>query len=365
MPKYTAVGEYTVYYKVTKDGYEPKTGSAKIIIKKATGSLVLNTTEGETSYPTTITTTVKTNTAGAITWSSSDNSIATATVASNGTITFTPGTKAGIATITFTAAATSTHTAATATFTIEVSNGTLTVNKHPYSGVYDTKPHSATVSCSTSGVTITYSESEGGTYSATAPTKTDAGTYRIYYKVSKDGYGTATGYTTITITRSPTATVSGDGSVHNFTGSDIIGITGTNVDFIDGSTVAKNAGTYTVKVKPSANYEWVGGGTEEKTVTWTINNPMVKKGDMIITKGGVTGGYTNAYDACKKTNLEITYSKNNERYVIYMYSISIGDYLDEYDRSTADPNKVAIAISGQYGPESVGYWVRIDEVDYP
>ena len=48
------------------------------------------------------------------------------------------------------------------------------------------------------------------------------------------------------------------------------GVGGKYFTLVSGSTTGKNAGTYTAYVKPSDNYEWTSGGTEQKTITWSI-----------------------------------------------------------------------------------------------
>ena len=84
------------------------------------------------------------------------------------TVTITPGTTAGTATITVTSAATNNYNAATATYSATVKNGTLSVTASGYTGTYDGSAHGITVTCS--GATITYATSENGTYSSTKPT---------------------------------------------------------------------------------------------------------------------------------------------------------------------------------------------------
>lgn len=67
-----------------------------------------------------------------------------------------------------------------------------------YTGVYDGSAHTATFTpaAGATGVSITYSTTETGTYSAQAPTRTDVGSTTIYYCAEKSGcysaYGTAT-----------------------------------------------------------------------------------------------------------------------------------------------------------------------------
>jgi hypothetical protein len=311
---------------------------------------------------------VSSNNAGTITWTSSNSNIATATIAQNGTITFTPGTQPGVATITFTAAATSTHTAATATFTIEVTNGSLTVQEHSYSGVYDTQPHSATVSCSTSGVTITYSESQNGTYSATAPTKTDVGTYNVYYKVEKAGYTTQTGKITISITLSQTATVSGDGSSHDFTGSPITGITGENIEIVSGVASATNANSYTVTVKPKANYAWADDGTtNERTLNWEIKDPAFKVGDYVLADG--CKKFSSSGDAIKNQNDIGTFNigsgagKWNDFRYMYIIGFANGSKWNYNAHIAGEANTYAAALSKEVDGSTTA-WARLDEIKH-
>ena len=74
----------------------------------------------------------------------------------------------------------------------------LDVTAADYSGVYDGKPHSITVSAP-EGAAVTYSDAENGTYGATNPTRKDAGEYTIYYQVTADGAEPFAGSAKITI----------------------------------------------------------------------------------------------------------------------------------------------------------------------
>lgn len=55
------------------------------------------------------------------------------------------------------------------------------------------------VTCSVEGATIAYGETEGTYDLATVPSKTDVGTYTLYYKVTVPGYAPKTGSYTLTI----------------------------------------------------------------------------------------------------------------------------------------------------------------------
>ena len=72
----------------------------------------------------------------------------------------------------------------------------LTYSASNYSGSYDAKAHS--ISVTSSGNTIQYS-TDNKTWSATNPAYTNAGTYTVYYKISKNGYKTITGSRTVSI----------------------------------------------------------------------------------------------------------------------------------------------------------------------
>ena len=92
------------------------------------------------------------------------------------------------------------------TATANITANELNVTASGYSGTYDGEAHSISVTAP-DGVTVTYSETESGTYGDN-PSYKDAGSYKVYYKATKVGANTATGSATVTIDRKP-VTVSG------------------------------------------------------------------------------------------------------------------------------------------------------------
>ena len=78
---------------------------------------------------------------------------------------------------------------------------TMTVTAENVNTTYDGLEHYITVNVSgpASGATITYCETEDGTYTSTNPTYTDAGEYVVYYKVTASGYNDNSGSATVTI----------------------------------------------------------------------------------------------------------------------------------------------------------------------
>ena len=91
--------------------------------------------------------------------------------------------------------------------TANITANALNVTASGYSGTYDSESHSITVSAP-DGVSVTYSESENGTYGADNPAYTNAGTYTVYYKATQIGADDVNGSATVTISKKP-VTVSG------------------------------------------------------------------------------------------------------------------------------------------------------------
>ncbi len=78
------------------------------------------------------------------------------------------------------------------------------VEAYGYSGTYDGSEHSIHVALSgaAENAAVTYSTTgEEGTYTDENPSYTDAGTYTVYYKVSKDNYEDATGSAAVNIAK--------------------------------------------------------------------------------------------------------------------------------------------------------------------
>ena len=144
-------------------------------------------------------TNVLTNTGdGKVTYATSNTAVATVN-SETGEVTITGN---GEATITATVADTDkyTYTTKTASYTIGVGTATMTVTAEGFCGTYDGTAHGITVTAP-EGATVKYGTAEG-TYDLTAsPTYTDAGTYTVYYQVTKQEYTTVTGSATVAIAK--------------------------------------------------------------------------------------------------------------------------------------------------------------------
>ena len=86
------------------------------------------------------------------------------------------------------------------THSFTIGNAALTgVSATDYTGIYDAAAHGITVTAP-SGATVKYRTASSGDYNLTAnPTFTDAGTYTVYYQVTKPNYAAVTGSATVKI----------------------------------------------------------------------------------------------------------------------------------------------------------------------
>ena len=298
-PEYTNAGNYTVYYQVTKEKYTTVTGYATVSISKAEAQISYTVASISKTYGDQDFTNELTNTGdGAVTYESSNTAVAEVdsksgkvTIKSDGSTTI----KA-----TVTDGDNYTYATKTASYALGVGTATMTVTASGYSGTYDNQPHSITVTAP-SGATVMYGTASGTYNLSTNPSYTDAGTYIVYYQVTKPGFTTVTGSATVTIsqatgsisfandavsqTLSATAanntytqgvTKTGDGSV---TYSISNNTCGASVDASTGKVTFTQAGSVTVTatVADSQNYTYA-----TKTVSYTLT---VK--DTTDTNGGI------------------------------------------------------------------------------
>ena len=198
MPTVTNSSSFTVTVKASKEGYKTQITTETVKVSKAEGKLTLSATSGTYTYPNSGTFTVSGNT-GALSVSSNNNNIATASVSGN-TVTVKSGTTAGKATITVTSATATNYNAKSATYTATVQNGTISLSATPYIGTYDGKAHNAitNVSVNPSDAKLEYSIN-GGTYSTTMPTITNVSSFTVTVRASKAGYKTQSTTQTVTV----------------------------------------------------------------------------------------------------------------------------------------------------------------------
>ena len=259
MPTITNTSEFTVTVKASKEGYKTQITTETVKVSKAEGKLTLSATSGTYTYPNSGTFTVSGNT-GALSVSSNNNNIATASVSGN-TITVKSGTTAGKATITVTSATATNYNAKSATYTATVNNGTISLSATPYNGTYDGKAHNAltNVSANPSDAKIEYS-TNGTTYSTTMPTVTNSSSFTVTVKASKEGYKTQITTETVKVSKA-------EGKL----------------------TLSATSGTYTY---PNSGTFTVSGNTGALSVSSNNNNIATASvsGNTITVKSGTTAG---------------------------------------------------------------------------
>ena len=232
----------------------------------------------------------------------------------------------------------------------------LSVTASGFTGDYDSKAHSITVT--SVGNTIQYS-TDNKTWTTTNPTFTNAGTYTVYYKVSKPTYKTVTGNQKVIINKAngyintkPTAkTLTYTGSAQQLinAGNDASGTIQYSLDNKTWSTsipTGTDAKTYTVyyKVDASSNYNAVNSANINVTIskanssvktaptakTLTFNNA-----DQELINAGAANNGTMQY----KLNSNGTYgtsipkAKNAGSYTIFYKVVGNNNYNDVAEKS--------------------------------
>ena len=302
LPSATNAGTYTVYYKVIGDKNHNNVEEKfiNVTIAKASNTLTLSAGSATYIYPTSKTFEITKNTSGGtLSCISSNTNIATCSI--NGTtVTVIPGTTAGSSTITIKSAATANYNEISVSHTAITVKGTIpSVTANGYSGTYDGKAHGITVSTTLSGATIKYGTANGSYTSTTNPTYTNAGTYTVYYQISKAGYETVTGSKKIEIEKSSglltISSTNGEinvGESITLTTSESTGMlscksNNTNVATcsVSGTTIIVNGiapGTTTITINSAAttNYNEISK-TYSVTVKQLLLSSNVKYGDYI------------------------------------------------------------------------------------
>ncbi|MFT3950954.1 MAG: leucine-rich repeat domain-containing protein [Oscillospiraceae bacterium] len=189
-PSYTDVGNYKVYYKVTKANYDDVTGSAtvKIINSSIAGFSISG---------------IKTN------YDGSEHGL-TYTVPTGATISFSMGgeavssdvlkfTDVGTYTIDYVVSMTN-YDSITGSVTVEIDKAAITASVGDVSVVFDKNGATPTADITLpDGATIAYSL-DGTTFSGDIPSFTSAGSYTVYYEINAgDNYDVLSGSFTVTV----------------------------------------------------------------------------------------------------------------------------------------------------------------------
>ena len=224
---------------------------------------------------------------GTVTYSSSDTKVAEVN-ATTGEVTI-KGDGEAIIKATVTDGPTYTYATNEASYTLGVGTATMTVTAEGYSGTYDGNTHGITVKAP-DGATVKYGTTADDYDLDANPAYRDAGTYTVYYKVTKPGFTTVTNSATVIIekasgtisfdtatpkealhaaaadnTFTQEVTKTGDGTV-TYTISD--NTCGATIDASTGKVTFTQAGsvTITATVADGTNYTY-----PTKTATYTLS----------------------------------------------------------------------------------------------
>ena len=300
-PKYVDADTYTVYYQIEKEGYNTIMGSKKVTINKANNTLTLSAKSATYTYPESGTFTVTKNTSGgSLSCTTSNSSVATCSIEGN-VVTVTPVTTEEIATITVTSASTTNYNEGQAAHVATTAKGTIpSITASGYNGKYDGEAHGITVSTTLSGAIIKYGTSEGKYDKIESPTYSDAGSYTVYYEITKEGYTTVIGRKYVVINKAVgNATLSSTSgttyvgysttfTVSNATGS--LSCTSSNTSVatcsIEGNTVtlkgiSDGSAIITLSVESTINYTSISKSYSLKVKQPTALSTNVKLGDYI------------------------------------------------------------------------------------
>jgi hypothetical protein len=193
----TVAGDYS--FTVVGVGNYSGTISKTFSISKAAGavsyaSVSVSKTYGDGAFTNSLTLTGD----GAVSYSSSDASVASVN-ATTGEVTIV-GSGSAVITATVTDGSNYTYASRTAAYTLTVGTAGMNVTATGYSGTYDGQSHGITLTVP-DGATVKYGTTEGSYTLTASPTYMDAGSYIVYYEVTKTGYTTVTGSATVTISK--------------------------------------------------------------------------------------------------------------------------------------------------------------------
>lgn len=155
------------------------------------------------------------------------------------------------------------YTTVTGSASVVISLSTMNVTANGYTGTYDTQPHGITVTAPT-GAMVKYGTTAGSYTKTSSPEYTNAGTYTVYYQVSKDNYNTVTGSATVKIAKKAATISYGDDLVKDF---DNVKFKNTLANTGDGTVTYKSSDTNVVIVDADGEVTITGAGVATITAT--------------------------------------------------------------------------------------------------
>ena len=309
-PKYKDAGNYTVYYQVTADDYNTKTGSAQVKIAKLTPSITAAPMASAITYGQTLANSTLTggaaSVAGSFAWKEPSTSPAVANSNSTEyTVVFTPNDT------------TNYNTAeCKVKLTVNRANQTVTapaaVSGLVYDGSAQTLVTAATVTAgNTASGSISYSL-DNASWSTSLPQGTNAGNYTVYYKVAgNDNYNefVCSVPVSVTITKADPETPTGLAATFGQTLADVTLPEGWT--WADSSQSVGAAGENTFKANFAGNDNYNSASNVDVTVTVStiaVTGVTLDKTSLTLNEGDDPVTLTATVTPSNATNKGVTWS---------------------------------------------------------
>ena len=273
----TDAGDYKVYYKVVGDGSHSDTAETEISVTIAqatneiTGISIAGWTYGETANEPTATAKFGTAT---FTYATSEN----------GTYSETVPIDAGDYWVKATVAETKNYAGATQTlkFTIAKADSTVKTAAAEKELTYNGAAQELVNAATTDDGTIEYKLGKDGAWSANIPTATNAGSYKVYYRIVGDSnhndFENEILSVNVTISKLKIAKPVADTTVFTYSGNEQTYNVAANDRYTVSNDKQTNAGNYKVAValKDKANVSWADDTTADLSFDFNIGKKSVE-----------------------------------------------------------------------------------------
>ena len=277
IPTATDAGDYKVYYKVVGDGSHSDTAETEISVTIAqatneiTGISIAGWTYGETANEPTATAKFGTAT---FTYATSEN----------GTYSETVPIDAGDYWVKATVAETKNYAGATQTlkFTIARADSTVKTAAAEKELTYNGAAQELVNAATTDDGTIEYKLGKDGAWSANIPTATNAGSYKVYYRIVGDSnhndFENEILSVNVTISKLKIAKPVADTTVFTYSGNEQTYNVAANDRYTVSNDKQTNAGNYKVAValKDKANVSWADDTTADLSFDFNIGKKPVE-----------------------------------------------------------------------------------------
>ena len=277
IPAATDAGDYKVYYKVVGDGSHSDTAETEISVTIAqatneiTGISIAGWTYGETANEPTATAKFGTAT---FTYATSEN----------GTYSETVPIDAGDYWVKATVAETKNYAGATQTlkFTIAKADSTVKTAAAEKELTYNGAAQELVNAATTDDGTIEYKLGKDGAWSANIPTATNAGSYKVYYRIVGDSnhnnFENEILSVNVTISKLKIAKPVADTTVFTYSGNEQTYNVAANDRYTVSNDKQTNAGNYKVAValKDKANVSWADDTTADLSFDFNIGKKSVE-----------------------------------------------------------------------------------------